>query len=201
MVMGMFKYRRGTRKSKGAMAAEYVATMYVLFLFIFFPVLNLGTVCLRAFFLWFACNQATMLAAKAKTFNTLIRVPDIASGTPYPGAFATAQQRAAQIRDMFPGVNFSMSATNPEVDIVVTPIPNVVPSPGAGFKIVGPATLGSISHVPDVDSFVYSVRVTIRGTVDPLIPVPWFAIQGLTTPLPMNVTNQAQFENPPGLQF
>ncbi|HNM49566.1 MAG TPA: hypothetical protein PKN86_07685 [Candidatus Obscuribacter sp.] len=183
------------------MAAEYVATMYVLFLFIFFPVLNLGTVCLRAFFLWFACNQSVMLAAKAKTFNTLIRVPDTATGTPYPGAYATAQQRAAQIRDMFPGVNFPMSATNPQVDIVVTPIPNVVPSPGPGFRVIGPATLASVSHVPDVDSFVYSIRVTIRGSVDPLIPVPWFNIEGLSAPMNMNVACQAQFENPPGLQF
>lgn len=197
----MFKYRRGTRKKKGAMAAEYVATMYVLFLFIFFPVLNLGTVCLRSFFLWFACNQAVVLAAKAKTFNTLIRVPDTATGTPYPGAYATAQQRAAQIRDMFPGINFAMSAINPEVDIVVTPIPNVTPSPGPGFKVIGPATLQSVSHVTDVDSFVYSMRVTIRGSVDPLIPVPWFSIQGLSAPMNMNVTCQAQFENPPGLQF
>lgn len=183
------------------MAAEYVATMYVLFLFIFFPVLNLGTCCLRAFFLWFCCNEATMLAVKAKTFNTLIRVPDVATGTPYPGAYNTAQQRAAQIRDIFPGVNFAVSATNPEVDIIVTPIPNVVPSPGPGFKVVGPQTLQSVNHVPDTDSFVYSLRVTINGTLDPLIPVPWFNVEGLSSPMHMRVSSEAEFENPPGLQF
>jgi len=193
----MFKYRRGLRKSKGAMAAEYVATMYVLFLFIFFPVLNLGTCGLRAFFLWFACNQATMLAAKAKTFNTLVYVPD-PGGTPYPGAYDTARARAAQIRGMFPGVNWTTNATNPEVDILLSPIPGS--GAGAAAKIVGPTPLG-LGNIPDVNQYVASIRVTILGQVDPLIPVPWFNIQGLTSPMFLTVTSQAEFENPPGLQF
>ncbi|MBS2006446.1 MAG: hypothetical protein JST01_05365 [Cyanobacteria bacterium SZAS TMP-1] len=193
----MFKYRRGLRKSKGAMAAEYVATMYVLFLFIFFPVLNLGSCGLRAFFLWFACNQATMLAAKAKTFNTLVYVPD-PGGTPYPGAYDTARARAAQIRGMFPGVNWTTNATNPEVDILLSPIPGS--GAGAAAKIVGPTPLG-LGNIPDVNQYVSSIRVTINGQVDPLIPVPWFNIQGLTSPMFLTVSSQAEFENPPGLQF
>ena len=179
------------------MAAEYVATMYVLFLFIFFPVLNLGTCGLRAFFLWFACNQATMLAAKAKTFNTLVYVPD-PGGTPYPGAYDTARARAAQIRGMFPGVNWTTNATNPEVDILLSPIQGS--GAGAAQKIVGPTPLG-LGNIPDVNQYVASIRVTINGQVDPLIPVPWFNIQGLTSPMFLTVTSQAEFENPPGLQF
>jgi hypothetical protein len=171
--------------------------MYVLFLFIFFPVLNLGTCGLRAFFLWFACNQACMLAAKAKTFNTLVYVPD-PGGTPYPGAFATAQARAAQIRGMFPGVNWTTNQTNPEVDILLSPIQGS--GAGAAQKIVGPATLG-LGNIPDVNQYVTSIRVTIQGQCDPLIPVPWFNIQGLSSPMFVTVSSQAEFENPPGLQF
>jgi hypothetical protein len=179
------------------MAAEYVATMYVLFLFIFFPVLNLGTCGLRAFFLWFACNQATMLAAKAKTFNTLVYVPD-PGGTPYPGAYDTARASALKISQMFPGVSWSVNATNPEVDILLSPIqgsgaPNVAP-------IVGPTPLG-LGNVPDVNQYVPSIRVTITGQVEPLIPVPWFNIPGLSSPMTMRVSNTAEFENVPGLQF
>lgn len=193
----MFKYARGRRKSKGALAAEYVATMYVLFLFIFFPVLNLGTCGLRSFFLWFCCNQAVMLAAKAKTFNTLVYVP-APSGTPYPGAFATAQARAAQVRGMFPGVNWVTSNSNPEVRIIRSPIA------GSGAPalpdVIGPAPLG-LGNIPDVNQYVCTIRVTINGSVDPLIPVPWFNIQGLTSPMFLKVCSEAQFENPPGLQF
>ncbi len=193
----MVKSRSGRRKTKGAMAAEYVATMYVLFLFIFFPVLNLGACGMRAFFLWFACNQATMLAAKAKTFNTLVYVPE-PSGTPYPGAFATAQARAAQVRGMFPGVNWTTTPTNPEVRIIRA----VIPGSGAPAlpDVIGPTPLG-MGNIPDVDQYVCSLRVTINGQVDPLIPVPWFNIQGLTSPMFMRVSSEAQFENPPGLQF
>jgi len=193
----MFKYRRGLRKTRGALAAEYVATMYVLFLFIFFPVLNLGTCGLRAFFLWFACNQAVMLAAKAKTFNTLIYVPAPA-GTPYPGAYDTARARAAQVRSMFPGVNWTTNATNPEVDILLSPIagsgaPTVAP-------VIGPTPLG-LGNIPDVNNYVASIRVTINAQVDPLIPVPWFNIQGLTSPMFLVVSASSEFENVPGLQF
>ena len=193
----MFKYRRGLRKRKGAMAAEYVATMYVLFLFIFFPVLNLGTCGLRAFFLWFACNQATMLAAKAKTFNTLVYVPN-PGGTPYPGAYDTARARAAQVQSMFPGVNWTTNATNPAVDILLSPIP------GSGAPnvpaVIGPTPLG-LGNVPDVNQYVASIRVTINAQVSPLVPVPWFNIPGLSSPMFLTVSNSAEFENVPGLQF
>jgi hypothetical protein len=194
----MFKYRRGLRNRKGAMAAEYVATMYVLFLFIFFPVLNLGTCGLRAFFLWFACNQAVMLGAKAKTFNTLVYVPD-PGGTPYPGAYDTARQAAGNIRGMFPGVDWTTNATNPEVDIILAPIagsgaPNVPPT-------VGPTPLG-LGHVPDVNMYVPSIRVTINAQIQPLIPMPMFAnIPGLFSPMFMTVSASSEFENVPGLQF
>jgi hypothetical protein len=179
------------------MAAEYVATMYVLFLFIFFPVLNLGTCGLRAFFLWFACNQSVMLAAKAKTFNTLVYVPE-PSGTPYPGAYDMARARAVQVKSMFPGVEWVSSATNPKVEIIRSPIP------GSGAAtlpvVVGPSTLG-IGNIPDVNQYVCSIRVTIDGQVWPLVPMPWFNIQGLATPMNLRVSCESQFENPPGLQF
>jgi hypothetical protein len=179
------------------MSAEYVCTMYILFLFIFFPMLNLGTVGLRAFFLWFACNQATMLGAKAKTFNTLVYVPEV-NGTAYPGAYDTARSQAMRIQNMFPGINWVVTATNPEVDILLSPIQGS--GAGAAQTVVGPQPLG-LGNIPDVNQYVSSIRVTITGSVSPLIPMPMFNIQGLTTPLTLKVSSQAEFENPPGLQF
>jgi hypothetical protein len=176
--------------------------MYVLFLFIFFPVLNLGTCGLRAFFLWFACNQATMLAAKSRTFNTLIYVPDTSplpqTGTPYPGAYDTGRAQAARVRSMFPGVNWTTSPTNPAVDILLSPIAGS--GAGPAQVIIGPQPLG-LGNSPDVNQYVASIRVTINAQVDPLIPVPWFNIPGLSSPMFLTVSNSSEFENPPGLQF
>jgi hypothetical protein len=195
--LSMFKYGKRQRKRKGAMAAEYVATMYVLWMFLFFPLLNIGTCGLRAFFLWFACNQATMLAAKAKTFNTLVYVPD-PGGTPYPGAYDTARARAAQVAGMFPGVNWTTNGQNPAVDILLSPIPNS--GAIAVAPVIGPTPLG-LGNVPDVNLYVPSIRVTINAQVSPLVPVPWFNIPGLSSPMFLTVSNSAEFENVPGLQF
>ena len=101
------------------MAAEYVATLYLLLMFIVFPMLNYSVAGLRAFFLWFACNQSVMTAVNPERswpssdwWKFL-----------YPGAYTVAQSRANQIRGVFPGINWVDSAINPEVDIIVNQIP------------------------------------------------------------------------------
>ncbi|MBZ0189670.1 MAG: hypothetical protein K8F91_25710, partial [Candidatus Obscuribacterales bacterium] len=71
------------RTRTGAIAAEYVATLYVLLLFLAFPLLNLSSSGLRSFFLWFACNQATMAGAKARTLSSDITI----GGTTYKSAY------------------------------------------------------------------------------------------------------------------
>src|ERR1700722_14024871 len=97
------------RNRKGAMAAEYVATLYLLLMFIVFPLINYATVGLRSFFLWFACNEAVLTAVKCKTFFTPVTIGTIL----YPGAYTVAQSRAQQIRGCFPGINWTEGATNP----------------------------------------------------------------------------------------
>lgn len=187
------------RTKKGAMAAEYVATMYLLFMFIFFPVLNLATVSINAFFLWFACNAGAQMAAKSPCFNRLIYVPANPPGTPYPGAYDTARARASQIRNMFPGIGWTESATNPRVDIIMEPI-----NPASGlstFIKTGPSPLSGGDPAPDPDEYTMLLRVTINGFASPLINVPWFDIPGLSKPMDLIVTSQAQFENPPGLRY
>jgi len=187
------------RRPKGAMAAEYVATLYLLFMFLFFPILNLSCVGLNAFFLWFACNAGASMAAKSPCFNRLIYVPASPPGTPYPGAYDTARARATQIKNMFPGVTWTVAPTNPKVEIIMEPID---PASGlATFKKVGPAPLSGGDPAPDPDTYSMLVRVTIVGDCAPLIPVPWFDVPGLSKPMTLLVTSQAQFENPPGLRF
>jgi hypothetical protein len=186
------------RNRKGAMAAEYVATLYLLLMFIVFPLINYATVGLRSFFLWFACNEAVLTAVKCKTFFTPVTIGTIL----YPGAYTVAQSRAQQIRGCFPGINWTDGATNPEVDILVVQIPGQPPSvPVPVPKTFGPNPLG-LGKTPDSNSYVCSLRVKISGWVMPLVEVPWFKnIPGLGGQLNLLVCSEAEFENPPGLQI
>ncbi|MBK9142683.1 MAG: hypothetical protein IPM23_09325 [Candidatus Melainabacteria bacterium] len=187
------------RSKSGAMTAEYVATLYLLLLFLLFPLLNLAAIGLRSFFLWFACNQATMAGAKARTLSTDITI----GGTTYKSAFNLVRDRSNQIRAAFPGIDWVDSSTNPKVEILRTAIPNSTPpityySP---FVCTGPGVALS-GQVPDVDRYVVTLRVTINGTVSPLLPMTLpgpLAIEGLTAPFDMTVTSEAAFENPPGV--
>jgi hypothetical protein len=187
------------RRKKGAMAAEYVATLYLLFMFLAFPLLNLATTGLRSFFLWFAANQAVATAVKCRTFQTPVTI----GGVLYPPAYTVAQSRAAQIRGAFPGIDWPGGGSMPysppgfEVDIIETQIPNSTASaPAPAAKTVGPAVL---LVYPDPEVYVSTLRVIIRGWVVPLIPVPWFNVAGLSGPMGLNVESEAEFENPPGL--
>jgi hypothetical protein len=186
------------RNRKGALAAEYVATLYLLLMFIVFPMINYATVGLRAFFLWFACNEAVITAVKCRTFFQSVTI----GGVLYPGAYVTAQSRAQQIQGVFPGIYWNNLPTNPEVDIIVTQIPGQPASvPAPPLKTVGPTPLG-VGHTPDSGSYVCSLRVSITGWVMPLIEIPWFKnIQGLGGQMNLLVTSEGEFENPPGLQI
>lgn len=185
------------RNRKGAMAAEYVATMWLLFLFIFFPILNLATVSLNAFFLWFCCNQATAAGAKSQCFMAAVEIP-VGSGTWFTGAYDTARAKATEVRLMFPGISWNQTATNPEVRLIAEPI-----DPASGLsqlQHVGPGPWVT-TPFPDPDEYTLLLRVTIRGSANPLIAVPWFDIPGLSKPMDLIVTNQAQFENVSGVRF
>jgi hypothetical protein len=189
------------RRKKGSITAEFAATLYVLFLLIVFPMINYATLAVNAFFLWFAANQAVMAASKAKTYYQTVYVPINPPNTAFYGAFSTAQTRAAQIRNAFPGISWTTNSRNPNVEIVLEPIN---PSSGLTTQIysygAGTAPLG-LGKAPDTASYVVSCRVVIAGYVNPLIPVPWFNIPGLSGPMPLTVASQAQYENVSGLQI
>ncbi|MBZ0185348.1 MAG: hypothetical protein K8F91_03775, partial [Candidatus Obscuribacterales bacterium] len=113
------------------------------------------------------------------------------------------KDRSNQIRAAFPGINWTDSPTNPRVEILRTPIPNSQPPIifYPPFVCTGPG-VALVGQVPDVDRYVVTLRVTIDGTVSPLIPMTLpgpMAIEGLTTPFRMVVTSEAAFENTPGV--
>jgi hypothetical protein len=187
------------RTSNGALIADYAVTLYVLFLFLVFPLLDASVLGMRAFFLWFAANQATMAACKAKTYLEPVEIPG-KPGAVLPSACELARLRANQIKTIFPGIHWEESKNNPDVQIVQQPInpqaknakPQAVFSRGSGAPL-------SSGNAPDPTLNVYVCRVVIKGRVDPLVSLPWFDVPGLSRSFDLTVSSQAQYENPSGL--
>jgi hypothetical protein len=187
------------RNRKGAMTAEYVTTLYVLFFFLFFPMLNYGILGMRAFFLWFACNEACITGIKMRTLCEPVTI----GGVTYAGAASTAATRANNIATAFGGIHWPPG--EPEIWINVTPL-NPTSPPGltytpAKIQVTNYFSGPVLPTCPDVNNFICTFIVVIKNAaLDPLIPMPWFSyIPGLGSQLHVTVCCQQQFENPPGL--
>ena len=182
------------------MIAEFTANLYVIFLLLFFPLLDLSIIGMRTFFLWFATNQAVMSASKAKSYLTPVENKTKSSVVTYHSACEMAQDRANQVRSILSGIRWQESENNPDVQIVREPInpkavnaqPEAIFSRGHGAPLVG-------ADSPDPSRNMYICRVVIKGQVDPFITVPWFDVPGLSRPIEMTVASQAQYENVAGL--
>jgi hypothetical protein len=188
------------RTKKGALTAEYLVTIFVLLMFLFFPLLNLASCLMRGFFLWFACEQAVMSGSKAKTLSSDITI----SGTKYKSAYNLARDTASHLKTAFPGVKWNQTATNPKVEISLQAIPNSTPVPPyvAPFVCTGPGI--SMAGVnPDVDKYVVMFKVSIEGEIDPLMPMQLMglSIPGLSSSMKLKVQSQSLFENPPGISL
>jgi hypothetical protein len=168
-------------------------TMYILFLFFMFPMLDFAVLGLRAFFLWFACNQAVMVGCKA---HTLVQSVTIGSVT-YLGALNLSANRAANVAAAFPGISWTTSY--PQMNVNFCPLDT-----SKGYINYGPMTYSTaaspISTLPDMSQYVAEYQVVILGTVNPFIPVPLIgSVPGLSSSAQLQVKSTAQFENPPGL--
>ena len=94
------------------------------FFSLFFPLLDLSVLAFRAFFLWFAADQAVTAASKAKTYlqPIEIRTTGADSKIAYPSACDSAAARANQVKLMLSGIHWQENDNNPSVQIVRHPI-------------------------------------------------------------------------------
>jgi hypothetical protein len=187
------------RLKKGSLMVEYATTMYILLFILAFPLINLSVMGFRSFFLWFAANQAVVAASKARTYLQPTEIPpDII----YPSACQAAAKKANEVRSMFSGIHWIESDNNPDVQIIREPI-----NPGsknAKPEAVFTRNCGApLANNDDLDqsSYIYTCRVVIKGQVDPLIIIPMFDVPGLSKPIDLTVSSQAQYENVPGLRM
>ena len=188
--------------------AEFTVNIYVLFLFLVFPLLNLSVLAFRSFFLWFAANQAVSAACKAKTYlqPTEKFSRTISAGEEhkiiYPSACEQAAAKANQIRSMLSGIHWEESENNPDVQIVRQPInPNATDALPAQVFSRGRGAPLDQANAPDPTRNIYTCRVIIKGQVDPLLRVPWFKVPGLSGPIDLTAASEAKYENVPGLMI
>ena len=160
-----------------------------LFLFIFFPVLNLGTVRTeRSFFLWFACNQAVHVGGQGQNFQHSRLCAGSGRHCRIPGAYDTAQEHTGRSKSeaMFPG----------------SQLDNQRHQSGSGHPAFSDSKLrcrrcSKVCRTDAASDWVISQTSIntyhpfgslLTGQCDPLIPVPWFNIQGLTSPMFLTVS-------------
>lgn len=194
------KDRTMPRTNRGALAAEYVSTLYVAFILVAVPLLDCSCIGVRTFALWFAANQAVISAAKAKTFLQPLGSLSNQPARDYQSACQVASEKANQVRQMFGGIHWIESPENPAVQIVRLPI-------DTGAKNVQPAAVFSRDHgaplsgenAPDSTNNLYLCRVVIKGQVEPLFAVPCLNLPGISRPLDVTVQAQSHFENVSGL--
>jgi len=193
-----------SRTNSGALTAEYASTMYVMFTFLVFPVINYATLGLRSFFLWYAANQAVMTACKAKTYYQNVYIPTTPPNTLFYGAYTLGRARAQTIQQAFGGFTFLPEPINgrpnPNVEILVEPID---PNSTVGTKVYwyGAGAPMGLGNAPDTSQYVVTCRVTIKANVYPLVSVPFLNVPGLSGPVEIDVAAQSQYENVPGLQI
>ena len=185
------------RNRRGSFLAEQTNVMFVLFFLVFFPLLNCSVLGFRTFFLEFAANQSANRAAKAKTF---LKPVETSPGVFSLSAYDIGRQSAEEVKGVLPGIDWSKTESNPDVQIVRKPLnplaeaaqPPKIFSRGQGAPLAG-------ENIPDQSANIYLCRVVIKGRVMPLIALPWCDVPGISCPLEITVSSEALYENISGL--
>jgi hypothetical protein len=173
--------RHHRRQSTGAFLVELPFVLWLFFFVLFFPMVNFATMFLRLTFLYGACHNACINAARARTFENEL-------GTD-PPAVTLAQDGANGYVTAFTGIHVLTITTAIVITNINTQAQTIQTTP--------------LASPPDVSNFTYQVQVTIAGAADPLFMVPTFFIpvQGLNQPLLVTIADRQYFENPQGLIY
>ena len=178
--------RARTRGGYGGSIAELPVVLFVLFIVLFFPMLNLTTATVRTWFLRSAVLDAAHNAAKACTYGTHLPATD--DDAECFSAVELANNTLNKFVQSFTGVkvlNSSVYVVRQNIDAGGQTVYPPGPIPKADIK---------------ADENQYFIEVSMQGQAQPLITVPFFGgVPGLGGPMPVNVTGRETFENVEGL--
>jgi len=176
----MRRHRKQRQTTGLTFLAELPFVLWVFFFVLFFPMINLATMFIRITFLYGACHNACIGAARGRTFQTSINGD--------PTAISLAQDGANSVLAEFTGVHMQTLDTS----IVITDI-NTQKQTFSSVPLTTP---------PDVTNNTYQIQCTLNGATDPLFQVPSFIpISGLNQPMFLTITDRQYFENPQGLIY
>jgi hypothetical protein len=171
---------RRNRNQSGQSIAEVPAALYVLFVLLAFPMIDLAAVGLRYTFCTLAVDEAAGEAAMCKTFM-------VDSSKTDPSAQTAAQQTINRVLSKFNG----LTKIDFKLRLVTTRIDN-----GMTTRQETP-----LAKPADTNTNVYVVEPELVADVQPLVTMPFFNlnIPGITGPLRADVTARKYCENPQGL--
>lgn len=173
-----FQPLRHGRRKKASVAAELPLVLWVLFMVIGFPLLNLSAAFLRVTFLYAGIHFASFSAARANTFLTPI------DGK--PSAVAEGNAKLAQVKAAFSGLDVQ----NIKTEILVTNV-NTLATTSSALPLSKPA---------DQSVNTYQIQITADCLGAPLLPIPTpVPIAGVSKPIVFTLSARQYCENPQGL--
>ncbi len=189
------KYKKIKRRSRrGSLIAENASVLYALFLFLFFPLLDLGAMGMRTFFLWFTCNQAAMAGSKGTKWSTGNKTGSTNFATSIQTQTTTT---ATSVASMFSGI--SISSGYPKLSVTLQAIQHSDTTNNQASASTVTYKNGSglpLSTPLDTSQYIPILSVQINGTVQPFIPIPFpIAVPGLTKSFTVSIVSEQQIEN------
>jgi hypothetical protein len=168
------------RRSRGSVIAELPMVLWILFMVICFPMLNLATAFFRVSFLYAGVHFASISAARSASY--------LAPVDGKPSAVNEAVAKLNLLKNSFAGLDVQ----NIKTEIVVTNNDTLAMS-NYNAPLAKPAD-------QSVNSYQIQVSATCSGQPLVVVPSP-FSIAGVNAPLVFNLQAKQYCENPQGLNL
>ena len=176
--------RISSRNALASSIAELPVAIFIMFLILLMPLIDLATIAFRTSFIHSACHNAVHSAARAKTFKENGDKGELSSiNIAKRDALATKENGLA-------GVDFA------DKDITITIIGTPTKTTKSPIRTDSPLT-----SVEQKD-YLYQIEVQVSGTVEPLVTLSsdfFGKVPGLTVPFPVTATYRQFSEHPAGL--
>lgn len=166
------------RRKSGVMELPFV--LWIFFIGLAFPLINLMTIGLRMTFLYSATHTACLRACRGQTFLTPVEGK--------PSCTMLANQAVQDVTSKFTGIHVAQITTQ----ILTTNIDNANQS----------RTVSPLTKPADVSKNTYQIEVVLACSADPFLPLPLpVKIAGLSAPLQVTLSDRQYCESPDGLNI
>lgn len=169
------------RNCYGSLLVETPTALWILFVLLTIPMIDLASVMIRYTFMVAASRDAAHFAGRAKSFMSDLTVDD-------PSAMNLANTAARSTAGSFSEISVSSVTTRLLITNLATRVVTRRTTP-----LTSPA---------DTTANLYEFEVSVAGQINPLVPFmagPLARIPGLSAPVPVTVTSRSFVENSQGL--